>query len=184
MKGTRSRGKSPMDDRAQQRELLQSRKDQAELLMITDLERNDLGRVCDYGSVKVKRMRTLEKYRTVFQTTSTVEGRLSKDKDCFDLLRACFPGGSITGCPKIRAMQIIEELEPSARSIYTGAMGYISFSGEMDLNILIRTMLVSQKKIHFHVGGGIVADSTPEEEYEETSVKARAMEECLKRIFS
>lgn len=183
MKGTRPRGKNKSEDLKRKKELWESAKDKAELLMITDLERNDLGRVCEYGSVKIKNMRTLEEYKTVFQATSTIEGKLSKDKDCFDLLGACFPGGSVTGCPKIRAMQIIDELEPSPRSIYTGSLGYISFAGDMDFNILIRTLLVRDKKIYFHVGGGIVADSTPENEYSETLVKAKAMQECLEKAF-
>ena len=182
MKGTRPRADDQRRDQRLRQELRQSRKDQAELLMITDLERNDLGRVCDYGSVKVSCMRTLEEYQTVFQATSTIEGKLRKDKNPFDLLRACFPGGSITGCPKIRAMEIIEELEPGRRGIYTGSMGYISFSGAMDFNILIRTLLVGRGEITFHVGGGIVADSVPEKEYAETLVKAKAMQECLKTL--
>lgn len=182
MKGTRPRGNKPAEDNILRKELAQSPKDRAELLMITDLERNDLGRVCDYGSVRVSRMRTLEKYQTVFQATSTIEGKLRKDKNQFDLLRACFPGGSITGCPKIRAMEIIEELEPYQRGIYTGSMGYISFSGAMDFNILIRTLLVERQSVSFHVGGGIVADSSPPKEYEETLVKAKAMQECLKKL--
>jgi para-aminobenzoate synthetase component 1 len=147
--------------------------------MIVDLERNDLGRVCSYDSVRVSALRELEEYRTVFQTTATVCGRLHKDKDRIDLLRASFPGGSITGCPKIRAMEIIEELEPTRRSIYTGSLGYLSFSGDMDFNILIRTILKKQDKLYFGVGGGIVADSKPEEEYEETLVKAGAMIEAI-----
>ncbi len=180
MKGTRARGENFREDQNKCHELLKSRKDRAELLMITDLERNDLGRVCEYGSVRVKNMRSLEKYRTVFQTTSTINGILRKDKDAFDLLQACFPGGSVTGCPKIRAMEIIEALEPNHRGVYTGALGYLSFSGrQMDFNILIRTLVAMHDKIYFHAGGGIVADSIPEEEYEETLVKARAMRVCL-----
>lgn len=151
--------------------------------MITDLQRNDLGRVCEYGSVTVKEMRTLEEYEYVFQATSTIEGILSKDKDCFDLVQACFPGGSITGCPKIRAMEIIEELEPSRRGMYSGSLGYISFNGRMDFNILIRTLLTCQNKLYFQVGGGIVSDSIPENEYNETLVKARAMRACLEAGF-
>ncbi|OGX24320.1 MAG: aminodeoxychorismate synthase, component I [Omnitrophica WOR_2 bacterium RIFCSPHIGHO2_01_FULL_48_9] len=183
MKGTRPRGDNVRTDERQRRELLASPKDKAELLMITDLERNDLGRVCEYGSVRVKTMREIEKYRTVFQATSTVQGILRKDKDAFDLLQACFPGGSITGCPKIRAMQVIEELEPQHRGIYTGALGYLSFAGDMDLNILIRTMLAYRNKIYFHVGSGIVADSVPQAEYAETLVKAKALRDCLGEMF-
>ncbi|MBI3616859.1 MAG: anthranilate synthase component I family protein [Candidatus Omnitrophica bacterium] len=179
MKGTRPRAFELADDRRLRNEIEQSAKDKAELLMITDLERNDLGKVCDYGSVRVQQMRAIEEYKYVFQATSSVEGTLRADKDCFDLIEACFPGGSITGCPKIRAMEIIEELEPARRGPYTGSMGYIDFSGNMDLNILIRTLVHCGEKIHFQVGGGIVADSTPEGEYEETLVKARALRECL-----
>ena len=175
MKGTRPRGKTAKEDSCLRNNLLKSAKDRAELMMILDLERNDLGKVCDYDSIKVPELRRLEKYATVYQTTSTVEGRLFKGKDRFDLLRACFPGGSITGCPKVRAMEIIEELEPARRSIYTGALGYLSFSGNMDFNILIRTLLKKKDKLYFGVGGGIVADSDPQAEYEETLVKARAM---------
>jgi para-aminobenzoate synthetase component 1 len=179
MKGTRPRGSEIVEDRRLRNEIEQSAKDKAELLMITDLERNDLGKVCDYGSVRVKEMRAIEEYKYVFQATSSVEGTLRADKDCFDLIEACFPGGSITGCPKIRAMEIIEELEPTRRGPYTGSMGYIDFAGNMDLNILIRTLVHTGDKIHFQVGGGIVADSTPEGEYEETLVKARALRACL-----
>ncbi len=182
MKGTRPRGETAEEDRKKKRELLISPKDRAELLMITDLERNDLGRVCEYGSIKVKAMRTLEAYQTVFQATSTVEGQLKKDKDGFDVLRSCFPGGSVTGCPKIRAMEIIEELEPTRRGIYTGSLGYMSFSGNMDFNILIRTLLNHGKRIYSQTGGGIVADSRPDEEYQETLVKARALRLCLSEI--
>lgn len=181
MKGTRPRGKKEIQDRALKKELLNSAKDKAELIMIVDLERNDLGRVCSYDSIKVSTLRQLEQYSTVFQTTATVCGRLHKDKDRIDLMRACFPGGSITGCPKIRAMEIIEELEPNRRSIYTGCLGYLSFSGGMDFNILIRTILKKDDKLYFGVGGGIVADSKPEDEYQETLVKARAMIEAIKQ---
>jgi para-aminobenzoate synthetase component 1 len=181
MKGTRPRGQRRADDKHYKKELVESAKDKAELLMITDLERNDLGRVCQYGSVHVREMRAIEEYKTVYQATSTVEGILQKDKDCFDLLTACFPGGSITGCPKIRSMQIIEELEPTRRGIYTGTLGYVDFNGNMDFNILIRTLLAKENKAYFQVGGGIVADSTPEGEYEETLIKAKAMKEALLR---
>ncbi len=181
MKGTRPRGRVPLEDRRLRREIEESAKDKAELLMIADLERNDLGKVCQYGSVRVDEMRTIEEYNYVFQATSSVSGALRPDKDCFDAIEACFPGGSITGCPKIRAMEIIEELEPTRRGPYTGSMGYIDFSGNMELNILIRTLLHYGSKIHFQVGGGIVADSTPEGEYEETLVKARALRACLEQ---
>jgi para-aminobenzoate synthetase component 1 len=175
MKGTRPRSQSRLRDKRFKKELLESAKDKAELMMIVDLERNDLGRVCNYDSIKVSRLRQLEEYSTVFQTTATVSGCLHRDKDRIDLLRASFPGGSITGCPKIRAMEIIEELEPSRRAIYTGSLGYLSFSGDMDFNILIRTLLKKDDRLYFGVGGGIVADSKPEDEYEETLVKAKGI---------
>jgi len=180
MKGTRPRGIDLTEDKRLKEELLNSKKDKAELIMIVDLERNDLGKVCEYGSIKVTRLRNLEKYSRVFQTTAKVEGILHKDKDTIDLIKACFPGGSITGCPKIRAMEIIEELEPTKRAVYTGSLGYLSFSGDMDLNIVIRTILLKGNKIFFQVGGGIVSDSEPEKEYQETLDKARALlEACL-----
>lgn len=179
MKGTRPRSVNKSEDRRLKNELIRSAKDKAELMMIVDLERNDLGRVCEYDSIKVSSLRELEEYSTVFQTTATVSGRLHKDKDRIDLLRATFPGGSITGCPKIRAMEIIEELEPDRRSIYTGCLGYLGFTGSMELNILIRTILKKDDKIYFGAGGGIVADSKPEDEYEETLVKARAMRKAI-----
>jgi para-aminobenzoate synthetase component 1 len=179
MKGTRARSKNRLKDLRFKKNLLDSAKDKAELIMIVDLERNDLGKVCSYDSIKVSALRQLEEYSTVFQTTATVRGKLHKDKDRIDLLRACFPGGSITGCPKIRAMEIIEELEPNRRSVYTGCLGYLSFSGDMDFNILIRTILKKEDKLYFGVGGGIVTDSRPDDEYEETLVKARAMMEAI-----
>ncbi len=179
MKGTRPRAKDKSEDKRFKKELLASIKDRAELMMIVDLERNDLGRVCAYNSVRVDALRNLEEYNTVFQTTASITGRLYKDKDRIDLLRACFPGGSITGCPKIRAMEIIDELEPHRRSVYTGCLGYLSFNGNMDFNILIRTILKKDNTVKFGVGGGIVADSVPEEEYRETLVKARAMKEAI-----
>jgi len=180
MKGTRPRGENKSRDTKLRQELLSSKKDQAELVMIVDLERNDLGKVCHYESIKVTNIRQLEKYSTVYQTTSTIEGRLYKNKDMVDLLRACFPGGSITGCPKIRAMEIIDELEPDARQAYTGALGYISFNQNMDFNILIRSILKRDKQFSFSVGGGIVYDSLPEKEYEETLIKAKGMLEAIR----
>ncbi len=183
MKGTRPRGKNSAEDHKLKQQILHSAKDKAELLMVTDLERNDLGRVCEFGSVKVKKMREVEQYRFVYQTTSTVEGKLRRDKDAFDLLQACFPSGSITGCPKIRAMEIIEELEPTRRSFYTGSLGYISVTGDMDFNVLIRTLLVKPRNVYFQVGGGIVADSKPEDEYRETLVKAEAMRLSLEKVL-
>ncbi len=179
MKGTRPRGSSVAEDEALARELQSSTKDKAENVMIVDLERNDLGRVCRFGTVKVRELWTLEKYATVFQLTSCVEGRLSHDKNRIDLLKACFPGGSITGAPKVRAMEIIDELEPTRRGIYTGSIGYLSFNGAMDLNIAIRTILVKNGKVYFQVGGGIIYDSEPEAEYRETLDKAKALFQAL-----
>lgn len=182
MKGTRPRGKTPDDDRRRRLELQHNAKEKAELLMVTDLERNDLGRVCNFGSLQVKKIREIEKYRTVYQATATVSGALAKNKNAFDVMRACFPSGSVTGCPKIRAMQIIEELEPCSRGVYTGALGYLSFGGDMALNVLIRTLLVRRKNVSFHVGSGIVADSRPDLEYEETLVKAKALKDSLNSL--
>jgi len=179
IKGTRPRGRDSLEDKRLARELLDSEKDRAELIMIVDLERNDLGRVCEYGSVRVPKLITLETHPTVFHLVSTVEGVLKEGKDHIDCLKACFPGGSITGAPKIRAMEIIDEVEPNQRGIYTGSIGYIGFNGETDLNIVIRTMVISGERIYFHAGGGIVADSDPEREYEETLHKARALIEAL-----
>ncbi len=180
MKGTRPRGRTFKEDQRRVCELRHDGKEKAELLMVTDLERNDLGRVCDFGSVRVQEIREIEKYRTLYQATATVSGRLAHDRNGFDLIKACFPGGSITGCPKIRAMQIIDELEHSRRGIYTGALGYLGFNGNLALNVLIRTLLVEGKKVSFHVGSGIVADSNPRAEYAETLVKARALKESLR----
>jgi para-aminobenzoate synthetase component 1 len=179
MKGTRPRGRSAAEDEALARELQDSLKDRAENVMIVDLERNDLGRVCGIGTVNVSELCTLEKYATVFQLTSCVEGRLSRGKNWIDLLEACFPGGSVTGAPKIRAMEIIDELEPTRRSVYTGSIGYLSFSGQMDLNIVIRTILVKNDRVYLQVGGGIVYDSEPEAEYQETLHKAKALFQAL-----
>ncbi len=180
IKGTRPRGKSRAEDKALSQELLSSVKDRAENVMIVDLERNDLGRVCRYGTVRVTELAILETYPTVFHLTSTVVGRLCEGKNRIDLLKATFPGGSITGAPKVRAMEIIDELEPTRRSVYTGSIGYLSFSGDMDLNIVIRTFLVKERKAYFQVGGGIVYDSAPEAEYQETLDKARALIQALK----
>lgn len=179
IKGTRPRGKDDNEDRRLKEELLASKKDRAELNMIVDLERNDLGRVCDYGSVKVTEHAVAETYATVFHLVSTVEGRLLPRYNCIDLLKACFPGGSITGAPKIRAMEIIDELEPTARSVYTGSIGYLGFNNHIDLNIAIRTFLIKGDDVYFQVGGGIVADSTLEGEFDETLDKAKALIEAL-----
>jgi para-aminobenzoate synthetase component 1 len=180
IKGTRPRGKNKTADQRLARELLNSEKDKAELLMIIDLERNDLGRVCRYHTVHVPELMALEKYATVFHLVSTIRGKLKPGLSHIDCLKACFPGGSITGAPKIRAMEIIEELEPTKRSIYTGATGYIGFNQETDLNIVIRTIIHKNGRVYFQVGGGIVADSVPEKEYQETLVKAKALVKAIK----
>ena len=179
IKGTRPRGETPEEDRALGESLLASRKDRAENIMIVDLERNDIGRVCRYGTVKVTELAILETYPTVFHLTSTVEGRMREGKDIIDLLKATFPGGSITGAPKVRAMEIIDELEPTRRSVYTGSLGYIGFNGNADLDIVIRTIIVKDGKAYFQVGGAIVYDSDPEAEYTETLDKGKALIEAL-----
>jgi len=179
IKGTRPRGKTPEEDEALANELLSSAKDRAENIMIVDLERNDLGRVCRFGTVKVPELAILEVFPTVFHLTSTVVGRLGEGKNGIDLLKATFPGGSITGAPKVRAMEIIDELEPTKRSVYTGSIGYLSYNGDLDLNIAIRTFLVKERKAYFQVGGAVVYDSDPEAEYQETLDKARALIDAL-----
>lgn len=179
IKGTRPRGQDPESDRQFREELLASEKDRAELVMIIDLERNDLGRVCEFGSVRVPDLIRLEEYATVFHLVSTVVGKLCPGKDVIDLVTASFPGGSITGAPKVRAMEIIDELEKVRRNIYTGSIGYIDFNGDADLNIVIRTFVIKGDQAYYQVGGGIVADSVPELEYEESLDKARALMRAL-----
>ncbi len=179
IKGTRPRAADPAADCALAAELLASEKDRAELLMIVDLERNDLGRVCDFGSVRVEDLWRLESHPTVHHLVATVSGNLRPGLDIIDCLRATFPGGSITGAPKIRSMEIIDELEPHRRHVYTGAIGYINFDGDSDLNIAIRTITCVNNHAYYHVGGGIVWDSDPASEYQETLDKGRAMHSAL-----
>ena len=179
IKGTRSRGRTADEDRRLSAELWASEKDQAELLMIVDLERNDLGRVCRYGSIRVEERHRIETHPTVFHLVATISGQLGEGRDVFDCLRAMLPGGSITGAPKIRAMQIIDELEPCRRHVYTGSIGYLGFDGTCDLNIAIRTILCRQGRASYHVGGGIVSDSDAKSEYQETLTKGRAMRAAL-----
>jgi para-aminobenzoate synthetase component 1 len=179
IKGTRPRGDTPAEDRARREELLASPKDRAENVMIVDLLRNDLGRVCRYGSVQVESLCRLESFQYVHHLVSEVRGRLRPGLGPIDLLRAAFPGGSVTGAPKIRAMEIIAELEPTARGPYCGSLGYFGFDGSMDTNLLIRTFTVGKGWVQFCVGGGIVADSLPEQEYEETWHKAEGMLRAL-----
>ncbi|UCD32891.1 MAG: aminodeoxychorismate synthase component I, partial [Desulfobacterales bacterium] len=179
IKGTRPRGKTPDEDKKLGEELKQSKKDDAELSMIVDLLRNDIGKVCKAGSVRVAEHKRQEAYQNVYHLVSIVEGELDTRRDSVDLLKATFPGGSITGCPKIRTMEIIDELEPDRRHIYTGSIGYISFHNTMDLSIAIRTATIYNGKIFFSVGGGIVFDSNPIDEYEETIHKGRTLMEAF-----
>ncbi len=182
IKGTRPRSHDKARDAIVARELLMSTKDQAELLMITDLLRNDLGKVCEYGTVAVPELVRLEEYATVLHLVSTVEGTLRDDVSHLEALRACFPGGSITGAPKIRAMEIIDELEPHARGVYTGAIGYFGYNGISQFNVAIRTMIKKGRDVYFHAGSGIVADSDPAAEYEETLAKAAGMMSALELV--
>ncbi len=175
IKGTRPRGCTPEEDELQRRELAASPKDDAELSMIVDLLRNDLGKVCQARTVKVKEHKRLEAYQNVYHLVSVVTGRLNPGTGFGDILRATFPGGSITGCPKIRAMEIIDELEPHVRHVYTGALGYLGLHRTMDLNVAIRTGVVADGWAHFSVGGGVVYDSDEEAEYEETLHKGRTL---------
>lgn len=175
VKGTRPRKRLPAADLAMARRLMNSQKDRAENVMIVDVERNDLGRICDYGSIRVPELLALESHATVFHLASTVNGKLRDGVDAVGAVEACFPGGSITGAPKISAMRIIDELEPSKRWAYTGSLGYLDFAGNADLNILIRSAFVHDGRGHYQVGGGIVADSDPAKEYEETLDKAKGL---------
>ena len=179
IKGTRPRGKTPAEDERLRAELVASEKDRAELLMIVDLERNDLGRVCAPGSIRVDELFKVETHPTVHHLVANVSGVLRADCDVVDCLRATLPGGSITGAPKVRAMQIIDELETVQRGVYTGAVGYLGFDGNADLNIAIRTILCAKGQAYYHVGGGIVWDSDPESEYQETLDKGAAMRAAL-----
>jgi len=179
IKGTRPRGATAAEDRVCADELRRSAKDRAENVMIVDLLRNDLGRVCEYGSIRVEALCRLESYPFVHHLVSEVRGRLRAGKGAVDLLRAAFPGGSVTGAPKIRAMEIITELEGVARGPYCGSFGYLGFNGAMDTSILIRTLVLGGGWVHFAVGGGIVADSHPQREYEETWHKARGLLRAL-----
>jgi aminodeoxychorismate synthase component I len=175
IKGTRPRGQSREHDERLYRELFSSIKDRAENVMIVDLVRNDFGKISKFGTVHVPELMTIERYATVFQMVSTVRGELDAGCDVIDLIKACFPGGSMTGAPKIEAMNIIDRIEPVKRGIYSGSIGYIDFSGNADLNIVIRTIVVKGDRCYFNVGGAIVADSDPLDEYTETMDKARAL---------
>ena len=179
IKGTRPRGANIEDDEKNKLELINSEKDKAELLMVVDLERNDFSKVCKPHTVKVTENFKLEKYATVFHLVSTVEGELKNNVSAVKCIKECFPGGSITGTPKIRAMEIIEELEGLKRNIYTGSIGYFDFRGNCDFNIVIRTIVKKDNKAYFGVGGGITYDSIEEDEYNETLDKAKALMRVL-----
>ena len=182
IKGTRKRGETDIEDKALRKELESSAKEDAELSMIVDLMRNDLGKVCKSSSVEVIRHREIEEYQNVFHTVSTVAGELVDGVSYGDLLRAAFPGGSITGCPKIRAMEIIDELESDVRHVYTGSIGYFGFHGNLDLNVAIRTAVIADGTCNLGVGGGIVHDSIEEDEYQETLQKGKTFFDVIKAM--
>ena len=175
IKGTRPRGATPAADAVLRQELAESPKDDAELSMIVDLLRNDLGKVCRPRTVRVQEHKRLEAYQNVYHLVSIVAGQLQPECSAVDILRATFPGGSITGCPKIRAMEIIDELEPHVRHVYCGAIGYLGLHRNLDLNVAIRTAIIAKGQAHFAVGGGVVYDSREEDEYEETLHKGRTL---------
>jgi para-aminobenzoate synthetase component I len=187
--GTRSRGATPEQDEQLAQELLSNTKERAEHIMLVDLERNDLGRVCEYGTVNVDELLTIERYSHVMHLVSNIQGNLRCDRTAIDLIRALFPGGTITGCPKVRCMEIIDELEPMRRSLFYGSCGYLDWRGNLDLNILIRTLLLTPSSAHSplnvvwgQVGAGIVADSDPEREWYESLHKAQAQLAALKML--
>jgi para-aminobenzoate synthetase component 1 len=180
--GTRPRGKNSKEDEQMRSELLLNEKERAEHIMLIDLERNDLGRVSDYATVRADELMITEDYSHVIHIVSNIRGNLADGKDCFDAIKAAFPGGTITGVPKVRCMEIIDELEPVSRGPYTGSIGYIGFSGNMDLNIVIRTFVIKRQMAYVQVGAGIVADSDPEREYYETLKKAEALIKTLEVV--
>ncbi len=177
--GTRARGRTPEEDAALERELLADPKERAEHVMLVDLARNDLGRVCEFGSVRVRDLMVIERYSHVMHIVSSVEGRLAADKTLYDLMRATFPAGTVSGAPKIRAMQIIAELEGTTRGPYAGCVGYFSFNGNLDTCITIRTAVIQNGRVYVQAGGGWVNDSDPEAEYQETVNKSRAMRQAV-----
>jgi anthranilate synthase component 1 len=177
--GTRPRGSDAAEDARLVEDLLADPKECAEHIMLVDLGRNDLGRVCRTGSIEVSELMVIERYSHVMHIVSNVRGQLEPGRDAFDVFRATFPAGTLSGAPKIRAMEIIDELEPCRREIYGGAVGYLSFSGNMDLAIAIRTLVVQGDRIHLQAGAGIVADSVPETEYDETLNKARGVMKAI-----
>jgi anthranilate/para-aminobenzoate synthase component I len=180
--GTRPRGKDNPEDMILREELITDEKERAEHIMLIDLERNDIGRVCKYGSVAVDELMAVEYYSHVIHIVSNIVGELQNNKDYLDLIRAVFPGGTITGVPKVRCMEIIDELEPVVRGPYTGSAGYISLAGDMDLNIIIRSFIIKNHKAYLQIGAGIVADSDPEREYYETIYKSRALIKTIEAI--
>jgi anthranilate synthase component 1 len=177
--GTRHRGEDAEEDQALADELLDDPKERAEHLMLVDLGRNDLGRVCEFGSVDVDRYAYVERYSHVMHIVSSVRGEVAEDRSPMDVLAACFPAGTVSGAPKVRAMEIIDDLEPSRRGVYAGAVGYVDFSGTLDTCIAIRTMVVRDQTVYVQAGAGIVADSDPRREYDETRDKAAALREAL-----
>jgi len=185
--GTRPRGKTPGEDIALGEELLADPKELAEHIMLVDLGRNDLGRVCRLGTVKVDELKKIERYSHVMHIVSNVVGELAENKNAWDLLKACFPAGTVSGAPKIRAMEIIQELEPCRRGIYSGAYGYYDFEGQLNTAIAIRTMVVrllenGDRQVNVQAGAGLVADSQPETEYQETLNKAKGMLEAIRSL--
>jgi anthranilate synthase component 1 len=177
--GTRWRGKDEAEDQRLEKEMLASEKERAEHIMLVDLGRNDLGRVCDYGSIQPEKLMTVERYSHVMHLVSSLRGRLREDVDCFDALMSCFPAGTVSGAPKVRAMEIIEEFEKTRRGIYAGGILYLDFAGNLDSCIALRTMVVKNGVAHVQAGGGIVADSTPQGEYEESVNKSKALLKAL-----
>ena len=183
IKGTRPRGKTKEEDLRLQEELRNSEKDRAELLMIVDLERNDIGKISKVGTVKVPELFIIEPYANVNHLVATITGEIEDGKDSVDVIKATFPGGSITGAPKIRSMEIIDELEPTQRNVYTGSIGYIGFNGDMDLNIAIRTIIKKDDDVYFQVGGGMTWGSNPSDEYQETLDKAKSIMKALRGYY-
>jgi anthranilate synthase component 1 len=177
--GTRRRGRNEQEDRHLAHELLEDPKERAEHVMLVDLGRNDLGRIAKTGSVQVNQLMVVERYSHVMHLVTNIQAQLAEGKDCFDVLTAAFPAGTLSGAPKVRAMEIIDELEPTRRGTYGGAVGYFSYTGNMDLCITIRTMLVKDGKVFIQVGAGIVADSDPEKEYQETVNKGEGMMQAI-----
>jgi len=182
IKGTRPRGATSEEDERLRQDLFDSIKDRAENVMIVDLVRNDFGRVCKFHTVNVPELMIIETYATVFQMVSTVRGELMPEASGLDLIKACFPGGSMTGAPKIEAMKIIDRLEPVKRGIYSGSIGYLDFSGPLDFNIVIRSFVIKDKRCYYNIGGAVVADSDPHQEYAETMDKARALKTALTNL--